>query len=47
MTQVTTSASTAPGYRSGTWQIDATHSDVAFSVRHMMVSKVRGYFTEF
>lgn len=46
MTQ-TVSATTIPGYRTGTWQIDATHSDVAFSVRHMMVSKVRGQFTEF
>ena len=26
----------------GTWNIDATHSIVGFSVRHMMVSKVRG-----
>ena len=43
-------ASTAvqiPGYVAGTWDIDATHSTVGFSVRHMMVSKVRGYFTEF
>jgi polyisoprenoid-binding protein YceI len=46
MTQ-TVSAATIPGYRTGTWQIDATHSDVAFSVRHMMVSKVRGQFAEF
>jgi polyisoprenoid-binding protein YceI len=43
-------ASTAvqiPGYLAGTWDIDATHSTVGFSVRHMMVSKVRGYFTQF
>jgi polyisoprenoid-binding protein YceI len=43
----TTSIGTIPGYRTGTWQIDPTHSDVSFSVRHMMVSKVRGSFTEF
>ena len=36
-----------PGYVAGTWDIDATHSTVGFSVRHMMVSKVRGYFTSF
>jgi polyisoprenoid-binding protein YceI len=36
-----------PGYVAGTWDIDATHSTVGFSVRHMMVSKVRGYFREF
>jgi polyisoprenoid-binding protein YceI len=46
MTQ-TTSISTIPGYRTGTWQIDPVHSEVSFSVRHMMVSKVRGSFTEF
>ncbi len=33
-----------PGYVAGTWTIDPVHSDVAFSVRHMMVSKVRGKF---
>ena len=36
-----------PGYIAGTWDIDPTHSTVCFSVRHMMVSKVRGYFREF
>src|SRR4028119_1089553 len=43
-------ASTAvqiPGYVAGTWDIDAAHSTVGFSVRHMMVSKVRGYFRSF
>jgi polyisoprenoid-binding protein YceI len=38
---------TIPGYLTGTWKLDAVHSDVAFSVRHMMVSKVRGKFTKF
>jgi len=36
-----------PGYLAGTWTIDPVHSDVAFTVRHMMVSKVRGHFTRF
>lgn len=31
----------------GTWQIDPSHSSAAFSVRHMMVSKVRGRFSTF
>jgi polyisoprenoid-binding protein YceI len=31
-----------PGYVVGTWDIDPTHSEVSFTVRHMMVSKVRG-----
>jgi polyisoprenoid-binding protein YceI len=29
------------------WQIDSAHSDITFSVRHMMIAKVRGRFTEF
>jgi len=33
-----------PGYRAGTWELDAAHSEVTFSVRHMMISKVRGTF---
>jgi polyisoprenoid-binding protein YceI len=36
-----------PGYTAGTWTIDPVHSEVGFSVRHMMVSKVRGRFTTF
>ncbi len=45
---MTSSTSTQiPGYIVGTWDIDASHSTVGFSVRHMMVSKVRGYFREF
>ena len=36
-----------PGYVAGKWTIDPVHSEVGFSVRHMMVSKVRGRFTEF
>ncbi|MFL6164186.1 MAG: YceI family protein [Jatrophihabitantaceae bacterium] len=44
---MTTTASTIPGYVTGTWQIDPAHSDVSFSVRHMMVSKVKGRFSTF
>jgi polyisoprenoid-binding protein YceI len=33
-----------PGYKAGTWVLDAAHSEVTFSVRHMMISKVRGTF---
>jgi polyisoprenoid-binding protein YceI len=29
------------------WQIDSAHSEVTFSARHMMISKVRGRFNEF
>jgi len=31
----------------GTWAIDPSHSEISFSVRHLMVSKVRGHFTKF
>nr|WP_240895529.1 YceI family protein [Kineococcus siccus] len=34
------------GWQAGTWTIDATHSEVSFTVRHMAVSKVRGRFGE-
>jgi polyisoprenoid-binding protein YceI len=40
-------ASQIPGYIVGSWTIDPVHSDVSFTVRHMMVSKVRGYFRTF
>lgn len=30
-----------------TWQIDFSHSQIQFSVRHMMISKVRGTFEQF
>jgi polyisoprenoid-binding protein YceI len=36
-----------PGYVAGAWNIDPVHSEVAFTVRHMMVAKVRGRFTKF
>jgi len=34
-----------PQLTAGAWTIDPVHSDVSFTVRHMMVSKVRGHFT--
>ncbi|HEU4466966.1 MAG TPA: YceI family protein [Agromyces sp.] len=36
-----------PGYRAGTWNIDPTHSEVGFSIRHLMISKVKGKFERF
>ena len=33
-----------PGYVAGTWTIDPVHSTVGFTIRHMMISKVRGRF---
>jgi polyisoprenoid-binding protein YceI len=40
----TTAAIEVPGYRAGTWVLDPSHSEVTFTVRHMMISKVRGTF---
>ncbi|MBF6168033.1 YceI family protein [Streptomyces gardneri] len=42
MSTTTTNTLTA-----GTWVIDPAHSTLGFSVRHLMVSKVRGRFTDF
>ena len=30
-----------------TWQLDSSHSQIQFTVRHLMISKVRGTFKEF
>jgi polyisoprenoid-binding protein YceI len=31
----------------GTWTVDASHSELGFVARHLMVTKVRGQFKEF
>ena len=31
----------------GTWNVDASHSEVGFVARHLMVTKVRGQFKDF
>ena len=36
-----------PGYLVGTWKADPVHSEIAFSVRHLMVGKARGRFTNY
>ena len=36
-----------PGYKAGTWTIDPSHSEVGFSIRHLMISKVKGVFENF
>jgi polyisoprenoid-binding protein YceI len=33
-----------PGFIAGTWDIDPNHSEVSFTVGHLVVSKVRGRF---
>jgi polyisoprenoid-binding protein YceI len=46
-TPTPTLAITNPLLAPGTWTIDPSHSEVSFSVRHLMVSKVRGAFARF
>ena len=43
----TLTATSIPGYKAGTWTIDPTHSEVGFSIRHIMISKVKGTFEKF
>jgi polyisoprenoid-binding protein YceI len=40
-------ASVTSALSTGTWAIDPVHSSISFSVRHLMVSKVRGTFGTF
>lgn len=42
----TTPTSTIPGLVAGTYAIDAAHSEIGFTVRHLM-TKVRGTFKEY
>ncbi|HEY2042125.1 MAG TPA: YceI family protein [Jatrophihabitans sp.] len=42
-----TAAVSIPGYVVGRWDFDPVHSEIGFTVRHMMVSKVRGKFTSY
>ena len=52
----TTATTTNPAVRSvdgvelpaaGSYALDASHSEVGFAVRHLMVSKTRGRFSDF
>ncbi|MEH6781363.1 MAG: YceI family protein [Rhodoglobus sp.] len=44
---MTTSLDTHTNFVAGTWQLDPTHSTVSFTVKHLMISKVRGTFDGF
>jgi polyisoprenoid-binding protein YceI len=41
------STDTAQLLAKGTWNIDTAHSSMQFSVRHLMISRVKGSFTKF
>ncbi len=36
-----------PGWTVGTWILDPAHTEIGFSVRHMMIAKVKGFFKDF
>ncbi len=42
-----TAAATTTQLSAGTWAIDPVHSSIALSVRHLLVSKVRGHLNVF
>ena len=44
---MTTSSTIHPQYVTGTWNLDPTHSELSFWVRHLAISKVRGTFERF
>jgi polyisoprenoid-binding protein YceI len=44
MSSRTIDSKTAPA--AGTWEIDASHSDLQITARHLMVTKVRGTFAD-
>ena len=43
----TTATTTSTQLPTGTWNIDPSHSSIEFSVRHLMISKVKGSFKTF
>jgi len=44
---MTSAAVNIPGFIAGKWEFDPAHSQIGFTVRHLMVSKVRGQFTSY
>jgi polyisoprenoid-binding protein YceI len=44
--QTTTTNTTPSATSEATWTLDASHSNASFTVRHMMVTNVRGEFSE-
>ena len=47
MSSTPTSTTTSASIPTGTWTVDPTHTRIGFVARHMMVTKVRGSFSEF
>lgn len=47
MTTTSENATTEQVLRPGSWALDTHHSSVAFTIRHLGISKVRGRFSRF
>jgi polyisoprenoid-binding protein YceI len=47
MTTSIDTASALGALTPGTWNVDPSHSTVSFTARHLMITKVRGRFSEF
>jgi len=47
MTTTLPQADTLAGLTPGTWTVDPAHSSVGFTARHLMLTKVRGHFSDF
>lgn len=44
---MTIGTSLHPEYVAGTWTVDPAHSEISFTVKHLQISKVRGFFRRF
>lgn len=44
---MTTGTDLHPAYVAGTWKLDPAHGELTFTVRHLMITKVRGKFDRF
>jgi polyisoprenoid-binding protein YceI len=44
---MTNATSIHPDYKVGTWTLDPSHSEISFTVKHLMITKVRGVFEIF
>jgi len=36
-----------PDYLTGTWKVDPAHTEISFTIKHLGISKVRGFFRKF
>ena len=47
MTQVATRTEVATRIPSGTWKTDPAHSSIEFGIKHLLITTVKGAFTDF